>query len=311
MDGSRRLVSILQRKPFSRFMNSVHVAPYVFVAPFLLTFLIFFLNPLISTIAMSFQELLPGITTFVGMDNYKQLMTGVFYKALGNTAIFTFWSVLFLVWIPMLLAILIHACIRRFRNFFKISVFLPAMVSTVVGGVIFRQIFGELDTSLMNAILLKLGLTAQEWTMHAGTGMFLMVSLAVWRWTGVNMLYYLAGLQSIPGDLYESAEIDGAGAFKKFRYITLPSLKPVTIFIMVISVSAGFKMFEESYVYWQGKSPLNIGLTVVGYLYREGVALGNMGLGSASGIVLLLVILLLSVIQLKFFGLYSKEDSLK
>jgi len=304
----KELVPIVALKKIGKFFNSHHGAPYVFVAPFVLTFLVFFLYPLINTIFMSFQEIVPGIVTFIGFKNYERLMNGAFYKALEVTAIFTFWSVLLLVFIPMILAVLINSVIKVCKNFFKISVFIPAMVSTVVGGVIFRQIFGELDTSFMNSVLLKIGLPAQEWTMSAGTGMFLMVLLAVWRWMGVNMLYYLAGLQNISHHLYESADIDGAGSFKKFIYITLPSLKPVTIFIMVISISAGFKMFEESYVFWQGNSPMNIGLTIVGYLYKEGIAKGNMGLGSATGVILLLIIMTLSLIQLKLFGLFDREE---
>lgn len=289
-----------------RAINSARVAPYVFTTPFIITFCVFFLYPTLSTVQMSFQRIIPGSAEFIGFENYQELMSPSFYRAVSNTLTFTFWSVLALVVIPILLAALLNYSITRLRNVLKAAIFVPAVVSTIVGGVIFRQIFGQLDTSFMNAILAHFSIPPQEWTMKASTGMLLMVLLAMWRWMGVNTLYFLAGLQNIPGELYESADIDGANWRRKFLHITLPSLQPVIAFVLIISVSAGLKMFEESYVFWQGKSPRNIGLTIVGYIYREGIAMGNMGLGSAAGIVLLMMILMLSVVQMRRFGLVGK-----
>lgn len=289
-----------------RAINSAKVAPYVFTVPFVITFCVFFLYPTISTVVMSFQSIVPGSVEFVGIENYRELMSSAFFRAVNNTITFTFWSVLVLVVVPVLLAILLNYSIGRLRNVFKAAIFVPAVVSTIVGGVIFRQIFGQLETSFMNSILARFSIPAQQWAMKASTGMLLMVLLAMWRWTGVNTLYFLAGLQNIPGELYESADIDGANWPRKIRHITLPSLQPVIAFVLIISISAGLKMFEESYVFWQGKSPRNIGLTIVGYIYREGIAMGNTGLGSAAGIVLLGMILLLSVLQMKRFGLIGK-----
>lgn len=294
-------------RKLGRLINSTKVAPYVFTAPFVITFFVFFLYPTISTFIMSFQEIFPGQVEFIGFENYRHLFDKTFYKAVGNTAIFTFWSVLILVTLPIFLSVLVNYSITKLQNPLKMSIFLPAVVSTVVGGVIFRQIFGELDTSFMNKVLSSFSIAPQQWTMKSSTGMFLMVLLAVWRWTGVNMLYFLAGLQGIPEELYESADIDGANWPRKFLYITLPSLQPVIVFVILISISAGLKMFEESYVFWQGKSPMNIGLTILGYIYREGISFGNLGLGSAAGIVLLVMILVVSIFQLKYFGLLDKE----
>ena len=257
---------------------------------------------------MSFQRIVPGEAKFVGFENYRILFDKTFYKAVSNTVVFTFWSVFILVTLPILLSVLVNYSITKFKNPLKMFIFLPAVVSTVVGGVIFRQIFGELDTSFMNSILSKFSIPPQQWTMKSSTGMLLMVLLAVWRWTGVNMLYFMAGLQNIPNELYESADIDGANWPHKFLHITLPSLQPVIVFVVLISVSAGLKMFEESYVFWQGSSPMNIGLTILGYIYREGISFGNLGLGSAAGLILLMMILIVSVIQLKYFGSLGKEE---
>ena len=126
---------------------------------------------------------------------------------------------------------------------------------------------------------------------------------------GVNILYYLSGLQAIPRELYEAADIDGAGAFSKFRYITFPLLKPVTIYVLTISIYAGFRMFEESYVYWTTRSPGDIGLTIVVYLYRRAFQENDMGFGAAIGMVLLLIVLTVNIIQLTLTGAFKKEAS--
>src|SRR5690606_19119955 len=127
------------------------------------------------------------------------------------------------------------------------------------------------------------GLESVAWQYNGWSGMLLMVLLCTWRWMGVNILYFLAGLQNVPKELYESADIDGANVFEKFRYVTIPFLKPVTIFVVTISIIAGFRMLEESYVFWPAGSPGNIGLSVAGYIYQQGISRNDMGFGAAIG----------------------------
>ena len=136
-----------------------------------------------------------------------------------------------------------------------------------------------------------------------------MVLLCCWRWTGVNMLYFLSGLQGIDASLYEAADIDGATRWQKFRLITLPLLKPTWIYVLTISIYAGLAMFLESYMMWGGNaSPKNIGLTIVGYLYRRGIERNQMGYASAVGIVLLVIALTINFIQLTISGTFKKEQ---
>ncbi|MGQ9008972.1 carbohydrate ABC transporter permease [Bacillus stercoris] len=286
---------------------SKKAAPYLFTAPFVLSFLVFFLYPIISVFIMSFQRILPGEVSFVGLSNYKALNNPTFYTALWNTLEYTFWTLIVLIPVPLLLAIFLNSKLVKFRNIFKSALFIPALTSTIVAGIIFRLIFGEMETSLANSILLKLGLSPQNWMNNEHTGMFLMVLLASWRWMGINILYFLAGLQNVPKELYEAADIDGANTMKKFLHITLPFLKPVTVYVLTISIIGGFRMFEESYVLWQNNSPGNIGLTLVGYLYQQGLAYNEMGYGAAIGIVLLIVILVVSLISLKLSGSFKGE----
>ena len=283
-------------------------APYIMVAPFVLSFLLFFLYPIINTVIMSFQEIYPGQRNFVGLENYYKLLNPQFYTAVFNTAVYTLWTLIILIPVPLVLAVILNSKLTPFSSVFRSALFIPALTSVIVAGVVFRLMFGESESSLANALLVKLGFSPQQWMMHWDTGMFLMVLLASWRWMGVNVLYFLAGLQNIPKELYEAAEMDGAGPLVKFFRITLPLLKPVTVYVLTISIYGGFRMFEESFVYWQNHSPGDIGLTITGYIYIQGFENFDLGFGAAIGLVLLLIVLTLNFVQLKFFGVFRKED---
>ena len=133
--------------------------------------------------------------------------------------------------------------------------------------------------------------------------------MACWRWTGVNILYFLAGLQNIPTELYEAASIDGATKWQQFKSISIPLLKPTTVYVLTISIYAGLSMFLESTMLFKGNnSPNNIGLTIVGYLYRQGVEKRAMGYACAVGMVLLIIVMVVNVIQLKLTGTFKEED---
>jgi arabinosaccharide transport system permease protein len=294
---------------FVKLLNSRKVVPYIFVSPFILSFLVFSLYPSIKAIIMSFQQVLPGQTTFIGLSNYSRVFNPTFFKALSNTSIYVLLTVVILVITPIILAVLLDSKIVRFKTFFRASLFLPALASTIVSGMVFRLMFGETDTAAANQILNWIGFNSVDWRYNAWSGMFLMVLLCSWRWMGVNILYFLAALQNVPKELYEAAEIDGASTLQKFFYVTLPFLKPVTIFVTTISVIHGFRMFEESFVFWEAGSPGNIGLTVVGYLYQQGIQQNDMGFGASIGVVLMLIIFVVSFIQLILTGAFKKEDA--
>jgi arabinosaccharide transport system permease protein len=292
-----------------QFFYSPKVAPYVFVLPFLVSFLVFFAYPIVSTVIMSFQYIVPGETSFIGFANYKKLANPDFYRALWNNTRYTFWTLLVLIPLPLLCAVLLNSKKMPARNLFRSALFVPALTSVVVAGTIFRLIFGELDGSLLNSFMHLIGQPSVKWLKESSTGMLALVVIATWRWTGVNLLYFLSALQSIPSELYESAEMDGAGAWSKLTRITLPLLKPVTIYVLTISIYGGYSMFTESYMLWSGNhSPNNIGLTMIGYIYQQGLEFNDLGYGSAIGITLLLITMLINVIQLNVFGLFKREE---
>lgn len=291
-------------------MYNQRLAPYVFVLPFVLSLAVFFVYPVLTTFIMSFQEVLPGQTHFIGWTNYKDLWSDdSFYTALWNSSKYTFWTLVVLIPLPLVLAVFLNAKRMRWSSFFRSTLFVPALTSVVVAGIVFRLVFGSLDASVMNGFRHLFGFETINWLAKGSTGMLVLIILATWRYAGINIIYFLSALQSIPHELYESADIDGANTWQKFRRITLPLLKPISIYVITISIYGGYAMFTESYMLWSGNhSPNDIGLTMVGLLYRSGIEKNNMGLGSAIGIVLLTFTMILNVVQLRLFGLFKKEE---
>jgi arabinosaccharide transport system permease protein len=293
---------------FKKFFYSQKIAPYVFILPFVITILFFWIVPIGNGFLLSFQDVLKN--EWVGVKNYKRILTdGVFYKAIGNSLRYMFGTLLLLIPFPMLFASLLNSKLMKKADFFKSIYFLPALTSVVVAGIIFRFMFGELDSSLANRIIAVFGKGPIKWLHGQYTGYFALLLVCCWRWTGVNILYFLAGLQSISKELYEAAAIDGASGWKQFTKISFPLVKPTTIYVLTISIYAGLSMFNESYMLWHGNnSPNNVGLTIVGYLYRQGVEKRAMGYACAVGLVLLFLIMIVNMVQLFINGTFKKEE---
>lgn len=294
-----------------KFVYSQKVAPYVFVLPFILIFLLFWLYPLVNSFIMSFQDKMLGQDPkWIGEANYSKLLTDkVFLTSIKNSVVYMLGTLVLLIPFPMLFAVMINSKLMLGREFFKSSFFLPALTSVAVAGTIFRLTFGEMEGSLMNSFLGLFGVEPIKFLKDGEWSMAALLILACWRWTGVNMLYYLSGLKSIDNEYYEAASIDGASAWQKFRTITMPLLKPTTVYVTTISVYAGLAMFTESLMMFNGNnSPKNIGLTIVGYLYRQGIEKNKLGYAAAVGIILLVIAMVINLTQLKFSGMFKKEE---
>jgi arabinosaccharide transport system permease protein len=286
------------------------VAPYVFVLPFLLSFSIFWIYPLFSAITMSFQDILPGEITWISLDNFKKLLKDrTFFIAIGNSFLYMILTIALLIPFPMLFAVLLDSNFVRAKGVYKAILYMPALTSVVVSGTIFRLAFAEMPNSAMNQIIGLFGQAPIRWLGVKGPAFFALVLICCWRWTGVNMLYFLAGLKGIDPGLYESAEIDGATRAQKFWHITIPLLSPTTIYVLTISIYAGLAMFMEVYMLMGNGGPRNIALTIVGYLYRRGIERNQLGYASAVGIVLLVIALVINTAQLTITGtLRPKKD---
>jgi arabinosaccharide transport system permease protein len=292
-------------------LYSKKIAPYLFILPFLVTLAVFWVVPLGRSFVMSTQEVLYGQATFIGLDNYDRLWRDrIFWQALFNSLRYTVLTLVLLIPIPLVLAALINSNIgsARIKGFFKASMFVPALTSVVVAGIVFRLIFAESDAAIMNQVADFLGFGPVRWLRGDLTGLAALLAIALWRWTGVNMMYFLAGMQAIPTEYYEAASIDGASKFRQFIHITIPNIRPTIVYVVTISVYGGLSMFLESFMLYAGNnSPNNQGLTVVGYLYRKGIEENDLGFASAVGVVLLAVIMAINISYLVASGTFKKE----
>ena len=298
------------KKSLSQTLINQKTAPWIFVSPFLISFLLFILYPLISTFIMSFQDV-AGFddVSFIGLKNYKNLNNEQFFHALQNSTIYTILTIIVLIPLPMFLAVLVNSKTTRFKNFFRSAYFLPALTSVVVAGLFFRYVFSEQETAFVNSVLLKLGARPQKWLFQRATTMFVLVLFCTWKWIGVNMIYFLSGLNAIPQEQYEAADIDGVNSWQKFWYVTVPNLKNVTVYVVTISVYGGFAMFGETYtMFGSAASPGDIGLTMVSYIYLEGFNYARLGMGSAIGVALFAVIMIVNVVQLWLTGAFKKGE---
>ncbi len=290
-----------------KLLHNTKIIPYLFVLPAFIIFTMFFLFPLLNSFVMSFQSVSFGSREFIGLENYKSLINPTFLAAVKNSFTYMVLTLVVLIPIPFGLAVMLNNKFLKGTEVFKSILFLPALTSTVVIAIVFKFMFGELEYSQMNLIVQHFGIEPTKWLSNSAFVMPILVLLASWKWIGVNMLYFISGLKNIPEEINEAAELDGVSGWQKLRYITIPLVKPITIYVLTISIYAGLAMFTETMLVYGLNSPNNMALTIVGYLYKVGIQSNDLGLASAIGTFLLLFALLINLIQLAFTGFF-KED---
>lgn len=291
------------------FFHHRKVVPYVFLAPFLILFLTFRVWAIIQAVLLSFQKVQGvGSSQWIGLGNYQFLFNDpTFYKSLANTAYYTVGILVLLIFIPLVLATLLYSGLVKKSGAFRTILFLPVLTSLVVVGVVFRLILSP--EGLLNSWLGLLGIPTVRWLETATLAIPAMLLMAIWRWTGMNMVYFTSGLANISQDLYDAAAIDGANSLQRFFFITVPMLRPITIFVMTLTLIGGFQLFVEPYVLWSGgASPGQGGLSIVVFLYRTAFTSFNLGYASTIGVALALIIMVLSLAQLRLFGFFKKEE---
>ena len=291
------------------FFHRPKVVPFVFLAPFLILFLTFRVWAVIQAVLLSFEKVQGvGSGEWVGLGNYQFLFNDpTFYKALLNTAYYTMGTLALLIIIPLVLATLLSSGLVKKAGAFRTILFLPVLTSLVVVGVVFRLLLAP--EGLLNSWLGLVGIPPQRWLETADLAIPAMLIIATWRWTGLNLIYFSSGLANISPDLYDAAAIDGANGWQRFFYITIPLLKPITLFVMTLTLIGGFQLFVEPFILWGGgASPGQGGLSIVVFLYRTAFTSFNLGYASTIGVVLALIILVLSLLQLRLFGFFKKEE---
>jgi ABC-type sugar transport system permease subunit len=288
------------------------LAPYIFVSPFFIGYAVFFAYPVARGFLMSFykQTGIGSEPVFVGLDNYLKLFSDeIFVRSVFNTSYYAAGSVFIIV--PCALALGLALNIRRLpiREFFRLFFFSPMITSGVVVAIIFRLVFDERYGLINNFILAPLGFDGQPaWLIQPALIMPSIIVLGLWRYTGVNALYFLAGLQNISPELWEAASIDGANRWQVFRHITLPLLRPTMLFVIIIAIIGSYNLFGEPYLLAGAEGGTrNAGLFITMYLYLNGFRYMKFGYSAAIGYGLTVIILVLSVIQLRIMGAFRED----
>ncbi|GAA2358633.1 sugar ABC transporter permease [Dactylosporangium salmoneum] len=232
--------------------------PYLYIAPFFVVFAAFGLFPLLYTGWMALTQWnrdIPGSNhTFVGLGNFVRLFhDDYFWNALLNTAAIGVLSTVPQLLLAMWIAHLLHRKMRA-RTMLRMGVLLPNITSVAAVGLIFAQLFGR-DFGLINWVLSLVGLGKVDWQAGTWQSWVALAVILTWRWTGYNSLIYLAALQAVSDDLYEAADLDGAGQFRKFRTITVPALRPTIIFTVIMSTIGTIQLFTEPLMFNPGMSP--------------------------------------------------------
>jgi cellobiose transport system permease protein len=285
----------------------------LYISPFFLLFALVGLFPLAYTAFVSVHDwnLIGGKGDFVGLDNYQRvLQQPLFWKGLRNTFSIFLLSSVPQVLIGLFLAAILDANLRA-KTFWRMGVLLPYVVMPVAVGMIFNKIFAD-QSGMANALLAKVGLGPIAWHADVLASHVAIATMVDFRWTGYTTLILLAGMQAIPNDLYEAAVVDGAGRWRSFRSITVPSLKPTIIFVVITSTIGGLQIFDEPRVFNQtgnGGSDRQW-MTVTMYLYELGWgAQKSFGRASAVAWILFIIILIIGAINFKITQRISGTDS--
>lgn len=271
---------------------------YLYISPFFLLFAVFGLFPILFSFYLGFQKWNGlGEMEYVGFQNFKLILEDpLFWKALGNTMIMWVLGTLPQLLIGIILAYALNSALIKLKSFFRISVFMPYVTSTVAVAIVFGIMFNSQEFGLFNAILGNFGIDPVSWSTSEWGVKMAISTMVFWRWVGYNTIIYLAGLQAIPNELYEAAVIDGATTRQKIQYITIPMLRPIIIFTVFTSTIGALQLFTEPLIFI-GRTYRQEGITVVLYLYREAFANQAFGPASATAIILFLIIIVISSIN--------------
>ncbi|WML29291.1 sugar ABC transporter permease [Neobacillus sp. OS1-32] len=269
------------------------ISGYLYIAPFFIIFALIGLYPALFSIYLGFQKW-NGLSpmTFVGLSNFKMVLTDpLFWKSVYNTIIIGMMGTAPQLVFGIIFAYLLNQAFLKFKNFFRVTIFMPYITSMVAVALIFSVLFSDHESSLANYVLSLAGLDPVHWG-SSEWGTKIAISIMVfWRWVGYNTIIYLAGIQSIPNDLYEAATIDGANKFQQLIHITMPMLKPFIILTVFTSTVGAMQLFSEPTVFL-GTSAFtrDEAMTIVMYLYRDAFKLQSFGTASATAIILLVLI---------------------
>lgn len=274
--------------------------PYLFILPALIILTVFFFIPFFQTIGLSFYDYSKSIysPSFAGLQNYTDILhSALFYKVMWNTFMFLILAVPFLVIFPLFLAILINQKIRGI-TLYKILIYLPVIVSIVVAAIAFKWLYAQ--EGILNYFVTACGFKSVGWLTDSRFSLLSVAIVTIWKGVGYYMMIYLAALMSVPQELYEACDIDGASFLRKHLTVTIPQILPTIALVSTISIISAMKVFVEIYVMTKG-GPLNSSKTIVYYIYERAFENLDLGYASALAVILLVVIMVFSLINIFVF----------
>lgn len=274
--------------------------PYLFILPAIVILTIFFFIPFFQTIGLSFYNYSNSIYNpqFADLQNYVQILhSGIFYQVMGNTFLYLIIAVPFLVIFPLFLAVLINQKIRGI-TLYKILIYLPVIVSIVVAAIAFKWLYAQ--EGILNYFVSLLGFNPIGWLTDSRFALLSVAIVTIWKGVGYYMMIYLAALMSVPQELYEACDIDGANFLTKHLTVTIPQILPTIALVSTISIISAMKVFVEIYVMTKG-GPLNSSKTIVYYIYERAFENLDLGYASALAVVLLIVIMAFSLVNIFVF----------
>ena len=281
--------------------------PYLFLLPAAAVLIVFFFIPFFQTFGLSFFDYSSSIyhPTFNGLDNYAKLFKEpIFYKVMFNTFMYLVIAVPFLVTFPLFLAILINQKIRGI-TLYKILLYLPVIVSIVVAAIAFKWLYA--GQGILNYALSLINIPPINWLVDTHWALFSVAVVTIWKGIGYYMMIYLASLMSVPQELYEACDIDGAGFLRKHLTVTIPHIMPTIALVSTISTISAMKVFAEIYVMTKG-GPLDSTKTIVYYIYERAFENLDLGYASALAVVLLIVVMIFSLINILCFEKNKYSD---
>ncbi len=284
--------------------KKIKYSALIFLAPALLAIFIFFFVPVAAAFVISFTDFdIYSLNhfervRFIGLGNYEKLLKDpLFWKSLSNTFYYVVIAGPLSIMVSLAAALFLNSKLVKYKSIFRLTFFLPVVTTLVAVAIVWRFIYHP-KFGIINYLLGFIGINPIDWLGDPAFAMPAIILMTVWKNFGYNMIIFIAGLQNIPGYLYEAAILDGANKWQQFRNITLPMLAPTTLFVSVITVIGFFQIFAEPYVMTQG-GPLDSTLSIVLYMYREGFRWWNMGYSAALAFVLFLIIFSATIIQMK------------
>jgi multiple sugar transport system permease protein len=275
-----------------------------FALPFVIVFTLFLAGPIVASLVLSFTDFglrdlrNPLGVDFVGIANYQALLEDPkFRKAIVNTAYFVIVGVPLTLVLGLGAALALDRGIRHFRTVFRVGYYLPVVTSIVAIAVVWRFLLNP-DQGLVNLLLAQVGIDGPSWLAEPALAMPSIIAMAAWRNLGFAMIVFLAGLQTIPAQLYEAASIDGAGRWQAFRNVTLPLLRPTILFLVVVTTIGYLQLFEEPFVMTEG-GPLDQTLSISMYMYQQGFEFFNQGYAAAIAWILFILVAIVAVVQFR------------